>query len=230
MNYPKGLGESAVGIQRFIGDKIDSNSWLIVEDNCGLLIDAVDNRDLYEAIKPLDELTVVLTHSHFDHIIGLNHIRKLIPAINVISTKRCSENIGNRFRNMSYAATAFMQFYKEGEFEGTIDPFVCSPSDDVFEGEKRFEWHGHTVILKAVYGHSDDGLIALVDNSLFSGDTLLHIPTVTRFPTGSKERFWGEDIPMLSILPGIDMVYPGHGPSGTVKDMIGLNRRKITGE
>ena len=80
-----------VEIKQFVWDIVDSNSWLIVDGNCGLLIDAVDSAYLFETIAELDELTIILTHSHFDHIVGLNQIRKIKQNITIISTKKCSE-------------------------------------------------------------------------------------------------------------------------------------------
>ncbi|MBO6266423.1 MAG: hypothetical protein J6M57_10515 [Acidaminococcaceae bacterium] len=59
---------------------------------------------------------------------------------------------------------------------------------------------------------------------MFSGDTLLPIPTVTRLPGGSTARFWEEDIPKLEKLANqIDMVFPGHEMPGRLKDMLAMN-------
>lgn len=87
-----------------------------------------------------------------------------------------------------------------------------------------FEWCGHKVRLSAVYGHSDDSLLAIIDEKyMFSGDTLLHIPTITRFPTGSSRRFWLEDMPMLLVTKA-DKVFPGHGANGRLEDMMAVNK------
>lgn len=102
-------------IKQYVWDVVDSNSWLITEGTSGLLIDAVDSRQLYERLETLDDLTVILTHSHFDHIVGLNRIRELKPQAKVIATKKCSEYVGNIYRNMSSSATAFMKFYEQGK-------------------------------------------------------------------------------------------------------------------
>ena len=65
-------------IKQFKCDVVDSNSWLMVKDKHALLIDAVLNNDLMKRLEYLDDLVVILTHAHFDHIIGLNYIRKLV--------------------------------------------------------------------------------------------------------------------------------------------------------
>ena len=65
-----------VEIKQFVWDIVNSNSWLMVDGNCGLLIDVVNSACLFETIADLDELTIILTHSHFDHIVGLNQLGK----------------------------------------------------------------------------------------------------------------------------------------------------------
>lgn len=211
-------------IKQFVWDVVDSNSWLIIEDNHGLLIDTIDSLELYEVLSKLESLTVILTHSHFDHIIGLNYIRAIRKDVKVISTKLCCEYLGNIHRNMSSSATAFMAFYS-GRNDIQIEPFTCDPTDEVFDDEYAFEWNGHRIGLSAFHGHSSDSLIALMDNKImFSGDTVLQIPTVTRFPSGSTARFWREDIPRLKEMNSELLVYPGHGNIGRLLDMIALNK------
>ena len=213
-------------LKQFTCNLVDSNSFLIVEENKGLLIDATDSDELYKAIEPLSELTIILTHCHFDHIVGLNRIREIKPQTKVVSTSLCSEYIGNSYKNMSSVANIFLMFYNKQEIEeDLIKPTICKPSEVVFEDKLDFDWNGHNINLLAVYGHSKDSLIAILDEKyLFSGDTLLSIPTVTRFPNGSTRKFWEEDIPLLKSLNQEIVVYPGHGESGVIGDMLSINK------
>lgn len=211
-----------MNIKQFVWGAVDSNSWMIVEGKMALIIDAVDSSDLYEAIGGLDAITIVLTHSHFDHIGGLNKMRKLRPDMNVIATKICSENIGNSHKNMSSIADAFMTFYQKGNYR--VSPISCKPADISFDNSYEFDWCGHTIKLIAVHGHSDDSLLLTVDDILlFSGDTLLSIPTITRFPRGNSIRFLTEDIPLIKKMKNIVSVYPGHGDIGKIDDMLKNN-------
>ena len=213
-------------IKQFVWEAVDSNSWLLTEGEHGLLIDAVDSNELYTSISELESLTIILTHSHFDHIVGLNQIRELKPDTTVIATELCSNNIGNKHRNMSSTADAFMTFYHEGENKDyKILPIICEPADRTFDNAYTFDWCGHEVNIMAVHGHSDDGLIVEMDNRiLFSGDTLLSIPTVTRFPRGNSKRFWLEDMQMLMDMEHIEYVYPGHGQKGNIGEMLKANK------
>lgn len=212
-------------IRQYSWNIVDSNSWLITKDSHGLLIDAVENEGLFEEIKKLSDLTIILTHSHFDHIIGLNRIRELRPDATVVSTSKCSEYLGNIHRNMSSSATAYLKFYEGGRKDNIeIEPFSCKASDVTFENQLEYEWFGHNLSLKSIHGHSNDSLVAILDDRfLFSGDTLLNVPTITRFPSGSKKLFRDEDIPFLSSIYGIETVYPGHGRKGLLEDMLRVN-------
>jgi len=208
-------------ITQYVWDVVDSNSWLITENNHGLLIDAVDNPELFETIQSLESLTIILTHCHFDHICGLNRIRKIRPDAKVIATELCSEYIGNKYRNMSSSADAFLAFYQQGKKRDThINPFVCSTANICFEKELSLEWQGRQMLLYAVHGHSADGLVLNVNGKqLFSGDTLLETPTVTRLPGGNTRRFWREDIPLI-ISMKTETVFPGHGNKRNTAEML----------
>lgn len=212
-------------IYQYVWSAVDSNSWLMIEGDCGLLIDAVDNNNLYDAIRGIRELTIILTHSHFDHISGLNRIRKLKPESDVIATEQCSHYLGNIYKNMSSTATAFLSFYKDGaNLDYAVEPFTCMPADKTFINRHKLDWHGHRVELFSVYGHSDDGLMAVINKkALFSGDTLLSMPTVTRFPTGNTKRFWAEDMRLIKQMRSDLVVYPGHGEQGLLRDMLMIN-------
>ena len=216
--------ENELVIENYEWDSVDANSWLLVENNCGLLIDAVDNANLYKRIQELDDLMILLTHSHFDHICGLNQIRKIKSNVIVCSTEQCSMNIGNKYKNISASANAFMSFYKGGNNKKNIEPIECEPAEKTFNGNINLSWQKHNIQLLACYGHSNDSMIILLDNQfLFTGDTILSIPTVTRFPGGSTERFWKEDIPLLQKMD-VTKVYPGHGKPGTLDQMIEQNK------
>lgn len=220
-------------IKQYVWEPVNSNSYLITENNKGLLIDAVDSQELYEAIKPLKKLTIILTHCHFDHISGLNTIRELKPDCEVITTSLCSDFIGNAHRNMSAVANVFMMFYNKTEEEkDLVNPYVCEPANKVFEEKMNFNWNDHEINLLAVHGHSSDGLIAILDDKyMFSGDSLLSIPTVTRFPNGNSKKFSLEDIPLFKSLNQKLVVYPGHGETGSIKDMLEVNikhKKRIT--
>ena len=218
--------DNTIQIHRFTWDVIDSNSYLILNRENGLLIDAIDSRELYDAIEKCRDLIVILTHSHFDHICGLNHIRSIKPDVKVYATRECSVNIGDEHKNMSSVGKVFLSFYydKRDKKADNIDikELTCDPANIIFDEDMSFVWEGHEILLRRFYGHSNDSLVVVIDGQyMFSGDTILSIPTVTRFIGGNSKRFWKEDIPRLKEYEtDIDMVFPGHGEYGKLKDMV----------
>ena len=218
-------------IQRFTCEVLDANSWLFVENGCGLLFDPVDSPVLYAAIGELTELLIILTHCHFDHICGLNHIRQIMPKARVLATAECSERICKPVGNLSNIANALMAFYEHKQaVEDVIGPFSCEAADWVFNDTLDIEWQGHALKLTEYNGHVQGGLCCQFDeDTLVTGDTLLFLPTVTRLPGGSTRRFWEEDIPRLRALTGsVRLVLPGHGLPGRLEDMLQVNDMELS--
>ena len=225
-------------IETYTWKIVDVNSYLIKEGDKAILIDAVESDSLFEAVRDIKELTVILTHCHYDHIAGLNHLREIKPDVKVCATATCSEYIGDPNRNLSSISKEFMSFYLKQDIDtmedcevkrkiDSITGFSCEPCDITFENDMTLEFEGHSIRLTRYYGHSSDSLIAVLDDKImFSGDTILGIPTATRFPKGSTRKFWNEDIPRLTELADkIDIVYPGHGKPGMLIDFININER-----
>lgn len=213
-------------MRQFTWDILDANSWLMIEGKSGLLFDPVDSRTLYGAVAGLTELLIVLTHCHYDHIGGLNHIRAMKPGARVLSTSACSERIGSPGGNLSNVANAFMAFHNHSNtVEDLVTPFSCAAADWTFEGLLDTQWQGHALKLREYNGHARGSLCCEIDGSLLvTGDTLLPLPTVTRLPGGSTRRFREEDLPRLEAMRGrIRRVYPGHGQPGRLEDMLRLN-------
>ncbi len=214
-------------IEQFTWNILDSNSWLLVEEQCGLLFDPVDSKSLYEAVDELSDLLVVLTHCHYDHICGLNKIREIKPEAHVLSTVECSRRICSSRGNLSNVANAFIAFHDHCDIVANlVEPFYCASADQVFEDSLNIEWCGHYLKLSEFNGHSKGSLCCEIDDStLISGDTLLPLPTVTRLPGGSTKRFWEEDFPRLESMRGrIEKVFPGHGASGSLEEMLEVNK------
>ena len=215
-------------VYRFVWDVIDSNTYVIHGKDSSLIIDPIDSVEFLEHINRIQNAIVVLTHAHYDHISGLNQIRETITDTKVIASRTCSINICDPKRNLSNIANPLMAFQEHSsDVEDRVTPFSCEAADIQFSGEMLFRWEGHELLMSEFSGHSPDSICLVLDGKyLFSGDTILPIPTVTRLPGGSTYKFWEEDIPRLNAMSEyIEMVFPGHKSPGTLKDMIGVNHR-----
>ncbi len=222
-------------VNQFIWWVINSNSYVVCGKESLLIVDPVDSGEFYQFVQQqiVRNALVILTHSHYDHIIGLNKLRQIVPDTCVVASKTCSDNIQTPKKNLSNIADAIRSFQSRIDHKEELDdlveslvkPFSCAPADKTFEKETNLDWEGHSLQLVEYSGHSKDSICCIMDKRfLFSGDTLLPIPTVTRLPGGSTLRFWQDDMPKLEKLTNqIEMVFPGHEMPGSLHDMLAVN-------
>ena len=199
---------------RFDWDFISSHMYLIRRGSDALVIDPVDTAEVREYMigSGIKDCKVLLTHEHFDHISGVGLLRSLCVC-EVICSRVCAENIVSSSKNLSDASDAVVLFNAGMSARGChIEPFTCT-ADLPFDGELRTEWHGHSVHAFPTPGHSPGSICILLDGKyLFTGDTLLDTPTITRLPRGSRRDFESITLPLLKGLCGsVELVFPGHG-------------------
>lgn len=207
----------------FQWDYIDSNMYVVVEDEWGLVIDPILTEEVKKFVlnKKIQKFLILLTHEHFDHINGLNWFREQFPC-SVYANETCAENIRSESKNLSDKSEIFFMFHPEIKNRNMkIMPFYCKV-DEIIRGGGSITWEGHSIEFMDTPGHTDGSMCIVFDKKyLFTGDTLLLIPTITRLPGGSKKKFETVTIPLLkSIQTKIVKVYPGHGDFGKLEEML----------
>lgn len=217
-------------VYRLAWDYIESNAYVMINGTDALIIDPVDTEEFWNFLKDsgIRRATVVLTHEHFDHIGGLNRLR-CEAECTVYAHSECSRLIGSASKNLSSTANVVAEFNDQVGRSGiVVEPFACAPADHTFDHESKFLWQGHEIRLLATPGHSSGSICAVLDERLlFSGDTLLGVPTITRLPGGSKKAFRETTLPKLEKMrKQIEMVFPGHGNVGQMEGMLQVNTRK----
>lgn len=168
----------------------------------GLVIDpgGRDTAPLVDYLQAarLEIAFVILTHEHFDHIAGLETIRREYRCP-LICSRACSAAITDPKLNFSR--------YLLGR------DIVCGAADQFCEDLGwTLEWEGLSAEFIESPGHSPGGICLAIGQRLFTGDTLLpEVKRVTKLPGGNKvtleksleSLFW-------RFGPGTK-VYPGHG-------------------
>ncbi len=201
-----------IKVECFTWDYLDSNMYVLKNGNNLLVIDSIDKEDALDYCKNADTVTIILTHEHFDHICGLNQLRSMAPnKVKVIASTECSKRIEDPKLNMSAYADVLIAL-AEKPLPKIILPFSCAKADITFDERYFFKWFGINIELVSTPGHSPGSVCIVIDNKLFSGDTLLENSFMNHFPGGDTKLFKAKTVPVLqSLLNSVDYVYPGHG-------------------
>ena len=97
-------------VETFVSGFLDTNTYLLEEDKHLLIIDPADHAAVLDRCKAAKNVTVLLTHEHFDHIIGLNRIRDCCASsCVVIAAATCSERMQDTKANLSAYADVMSQ-------------------------------------------------------------------------------------------------------------------------
>lgn len=157
---------------------IDSNCFVVSDISTSLsclVIDpgTADCRELIDYIEDcgLKPEYAILTHEHFDHIGGVELLRKKYN-VQLIASKLSSEAIVDRKKNMS--------FFYDGQ------GFITGAADITIEKlEYRLVWNGYVVCFLSTPGHTRASICFCINEYLFTGDTIIKdLKTITKLPTG----------------------------------------------
>lgn len=149
---------------------------------------------------------IILTHGHFDHILGVDELKKQaggeLPVYANIEEKPVFENDQYSLCSMVGQKHEFM------------------PDHYVSDGEK-LNLCGTTISCIHTPGHTCGGMCYYIaeKNWLIAGDTLFQGSIGrTDFPTGSFQELSDAIKEKIYTLPDDTKVFPGHGPSTTIGD------------
>ena len=191
-------------INRFVAGFLENNMYLVLDElsKKGVLIDATELLpEMVDAASGYDIEYILLTHGHFDHIFGLNNIKQAFNAKAVINQNDLviSDNV-NEFTRL---------FNLPDSVPPTYEKFV-SDGDVLRVGNLEIK-------VLATPGHTEGGVCYLIDDKMFSGDTLF------KGSVGRTDLFGGNFAKLsdsiknkLLKLDSKIKVYPGHGPETTI--------------
>lgn len=193
-------------IKQFIAGLIENNMYLVMDEKShdAVLIDAP--QDIPELKNVVDELGanvkyILITHGHFDHIMGLNSLKKTLnaPAVICKDDLVISDNV-NEFTRLfgvpDIVPPTYEKFVKDGDVLDVGDMQI-----------KVIQTPGHT----------EGGVCYLIGENLFSGDTLFK-QSVGRTDLfgGNLEKIRHSVKEVLFKLDENIKVFPGHGPITTI--------------
>ena len=187
-------------VKRFIRNPLQNNNYVIIDEESreAVLIDCSEPADdIMDYIKEQGaELKyILLTHAHFDHILGVNYFRE------------------------KYAIPVFLHKDDSALLE-QLSQYVAGAEsvsvDKLFDDDAEFSIGNEKIKVIHTPGHTEGGVCYLIDNMLFSGDTLFY-GTYGRvdLPFGDEKKMF-ESLKKLFVLSDDIVVYPGHGRDTTI--------------
>lgn len=185
-------------IEKMTTGSFFTNSYIISNDNkeCIIVDPGLSYKNAYERIitkyKPK---AILITHGHVDHIDGISFFKDLPIYISNIDEK------------MMYDSTnsLYLMINKKTPFKnGELNIINVSDGDII-------SLIGFSFRVISTPGHTKGSLCYLMDNNLFSGDTLFHLSSGRcDFPTGNVKEM-NDSLKKLKLMISDDtVIYPGH--------------------
>lgn len=177
----------------------EANCYLLVDENtkeCGIIDPGGDAKKLEATIRSLNANPkyILLTHGHFDHVGGV------IELINTFNIPYYISEIDEKYME------------KDDSVFGTLP----KASGYLKEGD-TIELGENIIKVLETPGHTKGGLCFLVNDELFTGDTLF------QGSVGRSDFIGGDGMELIKsiktkLLPLGDeiKVYPGHGEASTI--------------
>lgn len=200
-----------MNIKRILNQVAQENTYLISTKDGIIVIDPGSNTDtILQTIKELDKpvVAILLTHTHYDHIMSIEAIRKAYHHPPLYVSQEEAEWLGSPVDNLSGL-----------DRHSDIDDIRVEPAEYLFEKYQTYQLAGLTCRVVPTPGHSF-GSVSFIfseEATVFSGDALFKGNTGrTDLPTGDYDALLSGIRQELFTLPDHYTVYPGHGPSTTI--------------
>lgn len=191
-------------VERFVNDLFTSNTYLL-HNNKKKGVWVIDPgssfNELIEWVERNGKILsgILLTHTHFDHIYGLNDLQQKSPGVIVYASFYAKEGMMSEKLNGSY--------YQE-------IPFTIKRSElnIVKENDNILLWNDVALKVLETPGHNRDCLSFQIEKNLFTGDAL--IPGIK---VHTKLKYSNKILAEESVRRIIDqfdndtIIWPGHG-------------------
>lgn len=230
------IGSYQVGI-------LPTNCYYVYREGSGeaVVVDPGDSgKEIFEALREhgLFVKAILLTHAHFDHILGVSELRKLSGApVYLCENERrlagdTDANLSAQYRRPTTVVPDV--WLRDGEtFTAAGIPFMCIATPGHTEGSccyyVTYPQQGDADAAYRAGSRTDEpvgrnGVASGKDSSgeqerhiLFSGDTVFQYSVGrTDFATGSMSALVRSIRDKLLPLPDDTEVYPGHGEATTL--------------
>lgn len=194
-------------IKSFVAGPFDANNYLVIDEESkeAMLVDCSDYvQEIVDIVKEMDLNVkyILITHGHFDHILGINQMKAVLGAEVYVSQDDII-----LLENINQAASHFA-----GDTIREIPKY-----DHVYEPGIVFELGNEKFTVVKTPGHTEGSVCIRGAHVLFSGDTLFK-GTFGRTDLfgGSIKKLIHSIVNVLFYMPDDTVVYTGHNEFTTI--------------
>ena len=200
-----------MNIKRMCLGEYQTNAYIVSappESEC-MIIDPADSGDLiarYILDCGLTPKAILLTHGHYDHILGIPELISIWPKLPIYChAADCPAEVTE---------------YDMGKIYPTVTAFA-----PILNYHENIVLSVGDINIKVLYtpGHTKGSVLLQAGDALFTGDTLFTGSAGrTDLPGGNSTELMAS----LRIIAGLDenlKIYPGHGPTSTLKQELTNN-------
>lgn len=193
-------------IKQYVAGPINANNYLVADETSkeAVLIDCSERvQKILDDVKTLGLKVkyILFTHGHFDHVMGADIMKKELGAEVLGSEKDIAQT------ELTKPILEMMGI-----------PLIETPQYDRFiDGNSKLNIGQTEVKVFETPGHTEGGLCYLIEDNLFSGDTLFkNYVGRTDLPGGSFAKIENSIKNILFKLDDSTKVFPGHGDITTI--------------
>ncbi|MBO5420933.1 MAG: MBL fold metallo-hydrolase [Clostridia bacterium] len=187
---------------------IQANCYIVTDEKTkdAVVIDCGEyTQELEEKLSDKSLKYVLLTHGHYDHILGVYDLKEAHPEAQIVIHKEEAYKLTDDLPSFAHEMMPGVQKYVPADI-------TVEEGDKITFGETEI-----TVIHTP--GHSKGGVCYFVEDerTIFTGDTLfcLTVGRMDFFDSSEDEML--ESITRLYNMPGDYEIYPGHNRATTME-------------
>ena len=204
-----------IRIETFVNRPIDENTYVVSDEtrdaviiDCGALFPD-DQQAIADYISQegLRVTAHILTHGHFDHMFGAQWVADTYGY-----TPRLHHADATIYASAVDLVSAF--FHRRIEFD-------VPPVGSFFDEQATISFGSHSIRVIPCAGHTRGGVCLYLEDEgvLFSGDSIFQGSIGrTDMEGGDHQALIDNLLEHVLTLPEDVVVYPGHGPTTTVKN------------
>jgi glyoxylase-like metal-dependent hydrolase (beta-lactamase superfamily II) len=185
-------------IKTLVGLLFGANCYIVKLIDCALVIDpCVTYQEIKKEVGDLEIKAILLTHGHVDHFNCLHEIKEQVNCP-IYCHKNAKEKIEDPNKNYSRNINKFPISHQ------------YSNEDYLFVHQGYIEICGHKLKVLETPGHSNCSICFIIEDSMFTGDTLFYKSIGRTDLYTSSDLDMHESLKKIRALKEDYTVYPGH--------------------